>query len=392
MTWPNYSPACIRAVTGLLKKGGSLSAYRANPLFPSWTGPLEGSYAEKLEREIERRFKVKHAVAVNSGTAGLHTALVAAGITSGEVITSPYTFSATVSAIVLAGATPVFADVDSHSFTITPSTVKGLVNKRTRCILPVDIFGGLAPFEGLDYDGIPIIRDSCQAVGAVRNGTYSGGDALAAAYSFNGGKQVPAGEAGALVTNDSKLAERARLFMNHGENFHQKEVGVNYRPNELTCAVAYHGLMELEERNQKRRDLVKELLIEGAGDIFSGYAELPWSRMSAPFFDARYSPEDGSHVFYVVPLRLSRAFGSRIVSVDRELFIHRMKKRGIPVGAGYITPPLHKYPAFRKYARGPLPVVEELSSKTLCILSTLTPDRPLSYAREVAKAMRESLS
>jgi perosamine synthetase len=374
MTWPNYSVATRKAVDGLLRKGGSLSAYRANPLFPSWTGPLEGSYAEKLEREIERRFKVKHAVVVNSGTAGLHTALVAAGITSGEVITSPYTFSATVSAIVLAGATPVFADVDSHSFTITPSTVKGLVNKRTRCILPVDIFGGLAPFEGLDYDGIPIIRDSCQAVGAVRNGTYSGGDALAAAYSFNGGKQVPAGEAGALVTNDSKLAERARLFMNHGENFHQKEVGVNYRPNELTCAVAYHGLLELEERNQRRIDLAKEL--DGSLDWFARQYHT----------SCRKNPLDGSHVYYVYPFTIDSQH------ISREKFCKRMEKRGIPVGRGYIQPVLSHYPAFRKYARGPLPVVEELSSKTLCILSTLTPDRPLSYAREVAKAMRESLS
>ena len=383
--WPNYSPACIRAVTGLLKKGGSLSAYRANPLFPSWTGPLEGSYAEKLEREIERRFKVKHAVAVNSGTAGLHTALVAAGITSGEVITSPYTFSATVSAIVLSGATPVFADVDSHSFTITPSTVKGLVNKRTRCILPVDIFGGLAPFEGLDYDGIPIIRDSCQAVGAVRNGTYSGGDALAAAYSFNGGKQVPAGEAGALVTNDSKLAERARFFMNHGENFHQREVGVNYRPNELTCAVAYHGLMELGERNKRRQELAQHLTDSFYYSIFGKNFSVGFkSVMSKKFGGICFPAAPGwDHVFYVYPFLIER---------NREEFIQRMKRHGIPVGAGYITPPLHKYPAFRKYARGPLPVVEELSSKTLCILSTLTPDRPLSYSRKVAQAMRESLA
>ena len=382
MTWPNYSPACIRAVKGLLQAGGSLSAYRANPQVG--VEPRKDSWAWRLEREIEKRFKVKHAVAVNSGTAGLHAALVGAGITSGEVITSPFTFSATISAIVLAGATPVFADVDPYTFTISPDTVKGLVNKRTRCILPVDLFGGLAPFEGVDYHGTPIIRDSCQAVGAVRNGTYSGTDALAAAYSFNGGKQVPAGEAGALVTNSDKVAHHARLLMNHAENFGAKWVGYNYRPTEVTACVAWHGLQELEERNKRRRDLAnalhRQFVLETVGPIRGqGYVQIISKRHGLVYTPPHYGSD---HALYVYPFTVQHG---------RERFCKRMEKRGIPVGRGYIQPTLNHYPAFRKYQRTPLPVVEELSKKTLCILSTLTPDRPLYYADTVAKAMRESL-
>ncbi len=371
MTWPAYSPACRKAVDALLKNGGSLSAYRANPLFPSWTGPLEGSYAYKLEREIERRFKVRHAVAVNSGTAALHAAIVSAlpkpRGEAGEIITSPYTFSATAASILLSGFTPVFADVDPYSFNITPETIKPQLTKKTKGILPVSLFGGMADVQGMRALGYPVIEDACQAVGARDSHGFSGSQAVAAAYSMNGGKNIPAGEAGCMVTQDDRVAEKARLFMNHGENFHKKDIGVNYRMNEITACVAYHGLLELEERNRRRIELAKAV-----DDNLTNMFSPGWAY-------------DGSNVFYVAAFRLQQRYGSR------ERFIKRMKRKGIPVGKGYITPPLHKYRAFRQYARGPLPVVEGLSSKTLCVLSTLTPDRPLSYAQDVAKAMKECL-
>lgn len=373
MTWPNYSPATRKAVNDLLKRGGSLSAYRANKAYG--VEPVKDSYAWRLEREIEKRFKVKHAVAVNSGTAALHSALEALSRTQlskgsnhrgGEIITSPYTFSATVSSILLAGFTPVFADVDTYTFCITPETVKKVLTKRTKAIVPVSLFGGMADVHGLKAFGLPVIEDACQSVGAKNEHGYSGTHALAACYSMNGGKNIPAGECGMTVTNDPEIAERARYLMNHGENFGQSTVGYNYRPNELTCCVAYHGLLELEERNRRRIDLAK-MLVQSLKDWEGNYT--PWNT-------------DGSHVFYVHPL---------LIRSDRARFAARMAKKGIPVGQGYITPVLSHYKAFQRFAKGPLPVVEELSSKTLCILSTLTPDRPLSYAAEVAKAMRESL-
>jgi dTDP-4-amino-4,6-dideoxygalactose transaminase len=274
----------------------------------------------------------------------------------------------------MAGGTPRFADVDQFSFCITKETVKRVITRRTKAILPVHLFGGIADVQGLKAFGLPVIEDACQAVGARVSSGYSGSLGLAGAYSFNGGKNIPAGESGCLVTNSSDMAERARLLMNHGENFGQAEIGLNYRPNELTCCVAYHGLLELEERNEQRRKLV---------DIVSPCSNGLWVAPDHHYRNKRGERE--AHVYYVVPAVLT-------VGIDRSKFIKRMAKHGIPVGAGYISPVLSHYKAFRKYARGPLPVVEELSSKTLCILSTLTPDRPLSYAEKVAKAMRESLS
>lgn len=368
--WPSYSKATRKAVGELLKRGGSLSAYRANKDYG--VEPVKDSYAWRFEREIEKRFKVRHAVAVNSGTAALHCGLIGLNLKPGdEVITSPYSFSATVSAIILAGGTPRFADVDPYSFCITPETVKHVLTRRTKAILPVSLFGGMADVRGLGSYGLPVLEDACQAVGARDGKGYSGTQGVGGAYSFNGGKNIPAGEAGAFVTNDDSLAEKARLLMNHAENFGVDQIGLNYRPNELTACVAYHGLLELEERNQRRAKLA---WIVGARLADEG-------RVGNPRIQDLVTPE---HVFYVYPFTIHGKF-------PRSLFVKRMKRHGIPVGAGYITPALHEYKAFRKYARGPLPVVEELSSKTLCILSTLTPDRPLSYAEEVAKAMRESL-
>lgn len=169
--------------------------------------------------------------------------------------------------------------------------------------------------------------------------------------------------------------------MNHWENF-GNGIGYNYRPNELTACVAYHGLLELEERNQRRIDLA-ETLLESMGEGWTHF-KCP-TRPTAMSYNMPPWDLNGGHVFYVLPLNLYRG-------ADRDKFIKRMKRMGIPVGAGYITPTLNHYPAFRKYARGPLPVVEELSSKTLCILSTLTPDRPLSYAKHVAECMRKALA
>lgn len=370
MTWPMYSKACRKDVDELLRAGGSLSAYRANPQVG--VEPREGSWAWRMERDVERRFRVKHAVAVNSGTAALHAALSTLNLRpDDEVITSPYTFSATASAIILAGGRPVFADV-GYTYNITPETVKRAITKNTKAILPVSLFGGMADVRGLQTLGFPVIEDACQAVGARDSRGYAGTQGLAGCYSFNGGKNVPAGEAGCLVTNSDSVAEKARLLMNHGENFGDREVGLNYRLTEITACIAWHGLQDLKARNERRSKLAHDVMNSDAFDD---------ERLGRPMC-CELGEED--HVFYVFPFEY--------IGKSREAFCRRMEKRGIPVGRGYIQPTLPHYKAFRKYARGPLPVVEELSRKTLCILSTLTPDRPLYYAKTVAKAMRESLS
>lgn len=378
--WPQYTPECRRDVDALLKKGGSLSAYRANKDYGA--GPAKDSWAWRLEREIERKFGVKHAVAVNSGTAGLHCAIhgTLGRPRSGadEVITSPYTFSATASAILHAGYKPVFCDVDSETFCITADTVKKAVTKRTAAILPVDLFGRIADTKPMRAFEVPIISDACQAVGANLKGLYSGAGADAGVYSFNGGKNVPAGEGGALVTNSDKIAEKARLLGNHACNFGTDWVGYNYRPNEVTCCIAWHGLRELKERNDARIDLAHTLKVETVmrldiGEDRDKYVVLPHIMPGG----------HKAHAFYVFPFTVH--------GIDRAKFIKQLVEKGIPASGGYITPPLHHYKAFRKYAKGPLPVVDELSFKTLCLLSHVRPPANEEDMIYTAKCIEEAL-
>ncbi len=237
---PEYSQACRAAVDDLLARGGSLTAYRANP--SHGVGPRDGSWAWRLEREIERRWEVSHAVAVSSGTVGLYAALEASGVQGGEVITSPVTFSATAAAIVHAGAVPVFADVDPQTGLMTAETVRAEYTCATRAILPVDLFGQVIAVDLFSVLDVPVIRDSCQAAGMIR------GDEIlsAAVYSFCATKQIPAGEGGCVVTRLSRLAQRLRHVINHGENFGVSAPGWNFRMNEVTACIAYHGLLELK--------------------------------------------------------------------------------------------------------------------------------------------------
>lgn len=364
MTWPAYTSACRADVDALLRKGGSLSAYRANPQVG--VEPAKGSWAWRLERDIERRFRVRHAVAVNSGTAALHAGLVSCDLRGGEVVTSPYTFSATVAAILLAGGVPRFADVDPHTYCITPETVRKHVTKKTKAILPVSIFGGMCDVQGLKAFGVPVVEDACQAVGARNAAGYSGTHGLAGVYSMNGGKNVPAGECGAVVTNDSEIAARARLLMNHGESFYKKDIGYNYRPNELTACVAYHGLQSVQERNKRRRDIVGAF--EKALDV----------KYIIPVGERKKE----SHVYYVYPIRLRE-------NVDRRVFLAACASRGLNITGGYITPSLEKYPAFRRFCGAPLPVVTWLSEISLCLINSFTPDQPVSHGVEVAEKLSE---
>lgn len=328
--WPAYSAACRQDVDRLLRKGGSLSAYRANPDF--LVGPARGSWAWKLERLAEKQFQIPHAVACNSGTMALWVALMAANLSpKGEIITTAFTFSATPAAIRWAGYEPVFADV-LDTGCMDPQSAQRMVSSRTVAVMPVDLFGQLCDYAQLKRLGLPIIEDSCQAVGAKRDGTWAGGFGLAGAYSFNGAKNVPAGEAGMLVTRDAAVARRARLMISHGENFGEGSIGLNGRLNELTACVAWHGMKSVLAQNAARRRRVAEILAQKVGL---------------------------DHACYV--------YGW--TGWDRARIAKKLRQQGCQISEGYIQPPLHQYPAFKDCRRdGILPTTTRLSSESLLLL------------------------
>lgn len=356
--WPRYSSACRRAVDRLLARGGSLTAYRSSPDSP--IGPRTGSWAWKFERAATRVAAVRHVVACSSGTTAIQAMLHASGLPKDSiVVTSPYTFSATAAAILHAGMRLVFADVDETGC-LDPKAVDPKAVGEYDAVMPVDLFGRVASRA---YHGM-ILADSCQAVGAYQEMT----GALAATWSMNGMKNIPAGEAGALLTDEDDVTERARRWLSHGENWLGPEIGLNGRLNELTACVAYFGLLNVHKMNAWRRRLALEL--------WRGLRDEPRVGVLTP-------EEIQHHGLYVYPLIVHDG-------VDRAALVQRLRKLGVEAREGYLTP-LHRLPAFRDAWHGPLPVVEELEDRRLVLLFQVRPPARIGHMRWLAVCIKAAL-
>jgi perosamine synthetase len=209
-----------------------------------------GPKVEELEELLAAACGVEHAVAVSSGTAALHLAVLALGLGEGdEVLVPAYTFPATANVVALSGAKPVLVDVDPDTFNVDPYQVRGRVSKRTRAILAVHLFGRPAPLEELP--DLPVIEDAAGALGARRRGRACGGLGLAGCLSFHPRKIVTTGEGGAVTTRDEDLADRVRSLRHHGieprGEFDIARPGLNYRLSDVLCALGIPQLRRLDE-------------------------------------------------------------------------------------------------------------------------------------------------
>ena len=220
----------------------------------------QGPKVSEFEKEFSSWVGADYGVATNSGTAALHVALLAAGIGDGdEVITTPFTFIASGNSIVYTGAKPVFGDIDLKTYTLDPESIESLITDKTKAIMPVQLYGQSAEMDAIcdiaqDHDLI-VIEDAAQAHGATYNGKKVGSLADMACFSFYPTKPLGAmGDAGAVVTNDSILAERLRMLRNYGSKvkYHNEINGVNSRMDEVQAAVLGVGLKYLEEGNRER--------------------------------------------------------------------------------------------------------------------------------------------
>jgi perosamine synthetase len=208
-----------------------------------------GAKVGELEAELARACEVEHAIAVSSGTAAIHLAVLALGIGPGdEVIVPAYTFPATANVVALAGATPVLADVDPETFNLDPARVD--VVPRTKAVMPVHLFGRPARLDQLP--DAPVIEDAAGALGARRRGRACGGLGVAGCLSFHPRKIVTTGEGGAVTANDPQLAERVRSLRHHGWSpsnaYDDMPAGAfNYRLSDILCAVGVPQVKRLEE-------------------------------------------------------------------------------------------------------------------------------------------------
>lgn len=337
------------------------------------TGMFVGGPAvEHFEQEFARSCDTKYCVAVNSGTDALRFALTAAGVGKGDaVVTVANTFVATVEAIVQAGATPYFVDVDRKTFNLSVSALrkflqtecesKGLVHRETghrvRAIMPVHLYGQMCDMDGIqavaaEY-GLMVFEDACQAHGSEyfsakkKAWLKAGSGGNAAAFSFYPGKNLGAcGEAGAITTNDEEIAKKVRMIRDHGQSkkYHHVMEGYNGRLDAMQAALLRVKLPHLAKWNSQRRALAANYnqLLKGVDGIQTPF-EPEWSR--------------GNYHLYVV-----------VCAQGRDHLQKHLTEKNIATGLHYPIP-LHKQPGYSqlKWKPGSLPVTEELAGAILSL-------------------------
>jgi dTDP-4-amino-4,6-dideoxygalactose transaminase len=333
-----------------------------------------GPEVEQLEEEIADYLGCRFAVACASGTDALILALMAAGIKAGdEVITTPFTFVATASAIVRAGATPVFADIDPQSYNLDPQSMARAITSRTRAIIPVHLFGLPAEMEPVmdvaERRGITVIEDAAQAIGAVYQGRKAGTIGAMGCFSFFPSKNLGgAGDGGMIATNNPAHVDRLRLLRVHGSRHkYQYEIlGVNSRLDALQAAILRVKLRHLNDWTEQRR-----LNAERYQKLFAN--SVAANRLVLPI-----EPDRMRHVYNQFTVRCA----------ERDSLREHLQHEGVPTEI-YYPYPLHLQPAFGYlgYKEGRLPHAEAVAREVLSlpVYPELTEDQQQVIVSAVAR-------
>lgn len=316
-----------------------------------------GPRVRAFERAAAEYAGVAEAVAVNSGTSGLHLCLAAAGIGPGdEVITTPFSFVASANCALYQGARPVFADIDPRTLNLDPARVAAAVTPRTRAIVAVDVFGQPAPIEELraiaERHDLALIQDACEAIGAERSGRRVGGQAKAAVFAFYPNKQITAGEGGMIVTDDRAFARVLRSLSNQGRDddgtwMNHVRLGYNYRLDEMSAALGLAQLGRIDEILDRRARV--------AGWYNERLAAM--TAVRAPYV----APETTRMSWFVYTVRLDER-------IDRDALMAALEADGIP-SRPYFAP-IHLQPLYRErfgHRPGDFPVTEQVGRTTVAL-------------------------
>jgi dTDP-4-amino-4,6-dideoxygalactose transaminase len=341
---PDISDAEIDAVVEVLRSG--------------WLAP--GPRVKAFEEEFASCVKTKHAIAVDSATAGMHLSLVALGIGAGdEVITTPMTFAASVNVIIHSGATPVLADIRLDDYCIDPEAIERAITPRTKAILPVHHGGSacrMAEMKAIaQRHDLRIVEDAAHGLGTYIDGRHIGGFGDATVFSFYPTKNVTSGRGGMLTTDDDAFAERCRLLALHGMSndawdryttrgswaYQVLAAGYNYTLSDFQAALGHAQFRRLEEFQRRRTEI--------ADEFNRRFAALP--ELVLPI-----EREGSKHAWHLYVVRLRPG----ALTISRDEFIVKMKERGIGTSVHFI--PIHHHPYYREtygWAPGDFPAADE---------------------------------
>jgi perosamine synthetase len=338
-----------------------------------------GPRLAQFEAAFAARVGARFASAVSSGTAGLHLALRAAGVSAGdEVVTSPFSFVASANAVVYEHARPVFADIDPVTLNLDPDAARAAVGPRTAAVLPVHIFGYPADLPAFEALGLPIVEDACEALGAVHgDGAPVGGRGHPAVFGFYANKQLTTGEGGMVCTGSATVKERIDSERNQGRApdmgwLDHDRLGFNYRLSDIACALGIAQLERLEEMLSARErvaSLYREALA-GAAERFE---------LALPCADAG-GDRRGWFVFVV---QLPRG-------VDRDAVVRSLGERGVQ-SKPYL-PAIHLMSFYRErfgHREGEFPVCEDVAARSVAL--PFFPDLTESQMARVAAALGDVL-
>ena len=338
------------------------------------TAFIGGKAVSEFELAYADTTDVAHCVGVANGTDALELALRAAGVTSqGEVILPANTFIATAEAVSRIGARPVLVDCDPTYLLIDPGKVEAAITSRTQAIVPVHLFGQVAPVEKLIEiaapAGIPVVEDAAQSHGATRHGKFAGSLGIVAATSFYPGKNLgAAGDAGAVTTNDATIAECIRVMAAHGSarKYIHEIVGMNSRLDTVQAVVLNAKLRRLSTWNDHRRDAAAR------------YSDL---LADVPGVTVPRSMKENRDVWHLYIVRVA----------DRDRVLAQLNANGIGAGIHYPYP-VHRTAAYAHldYANGSFPVAEQAAMEILSL--PLYPHIRLEQQSLVASALRAAIS
>jgi UDP-4-amino-4-deoxy-L-arabinose-oxoglutarate aminotransferase len=351
----------------------------ANPILTT------GAWVERFERRFADYLKVRQAIGVTSCTGALHLALLALGIGPGdEAITTPMTFIATATAILEAGAQPVFVDVERETGNLDVRNIEPAITERTRAIIPVHLYGQMCDMRAIrkiaDSYGLKVIEDAAHCVEGTRDGLRTGQLSDAACYSFYATKNLTCGEGGALVTNDDDLAAKVRLLRLHGmdknandrhregyKHWDMSMFGWKYNMDNIQAALLLPQMDRLEENWHKRRKLAEY------------YDGLLWD---IPNVSRPKTLPEVEHAFHI--------FSAWIGEGKRDHVVSELQQAGINVMVNYRA--IHLLTYFSEtygFRPGSFPVAESIGDASLSL--PFYPTMPLEHVDRVIEVLRDIL-